>query len=178
VSETVELVRAFLNTLDVEQGADEIGDRGALRSWLAGRGLAGARARVTDDDVALAHRLRAALRDMVDAHSGRRPGPTALSAVNDVMAALPLRLAFDEAGGAELVAAGDGVRGGLAQLLAAVVVAVGEGHWSRLKLCDEDSCRWAFHDQSKNASKRWCSMSVCGNRAKTRSYRQRRKDGG
>jgi predicted RNA-binding Zn ribbon-like protein len=32
----------------------------------------------------------------------------------------------------------------------------------------------AFYDRSKNSSRTWCSMSSCGNRAKTRAYRGRR----
>ncbi|MFI7544479.1 CGNR zinc finger domain-containing protein [Actinoplanes sp. NPDC049599] len=34
-------------------------------------------------------------------------------------------------------------------------------------------CRSVFYDRSKNGSKTWCSMEVCGNRNKTRSYRRR-----
>jgi len=48
-----------------------------------------------------------------------------------------------------------------------------EGDWSRLKICPDDDCQWAFVDQSRNRSRRWCSMEVCGNRDKTRTYRAR-----
>jgi predicted RNA-binding Zn ribbon-like protein len=48
-----------------------------------------------------------------------------------------------------------------------------EGTWSRLKACLADTCQWAFYDQSKNRSAHWCSMAVCGNRAKARAYRNR-----
>jgi predicted RNA-binding Zn ribbon-like protein len=33
----------------------------------------------------------------------------------------------------------------------------------------------AFHDTSKNQSRQWCSMRVCGNRQKTRAYRRRQQ---
>jgi len=48
------------------------------------------------------------------------------------------------------------------------------GTWSRLKVCPADDCQWAFYDHSKNRSGTWCSMKVCGNRAKVRRYRERR----
>jgi predicted RNA-binding Zn ribbon-like protein len=43
------------------------------------------------------------------------------------------------------------------------------GDLHRLKLCDE--CRWIFLDESRNNSRRWCSMKGCGARAKMRRYR-------
>jgi predicted RNA-binding Zn ribbon-like protein len=36
-----------------------------------------------------------------------------------------------------------------------------------------DDCGWAFYDRSVNASATWCSMRVCGQRAKARSYYRR-----
>lgn len=45
----------------------------------------------------------------------------------------------------------------------------------RLKTCASDECEWIFFDQSKPANRRWCSSARCGNRAKTRSYRERRR---
>jgi predicted RNA-binding Zn ribbon-like protein len=43
----------------------------------------------------------------------------------------------------------------------------------RVKICPADDCRWAFHDNSRNGSRQWCSMAVCGNRAKARAHRAR-----
>jgi predicted RNA-binding Zn ribbon-like protein len=40
---------------------------------------------------------------------------------------------------------------------------------------EEEGCSWLFIDTSKNHSRRWCSMSSCGNRSKVRSYYQRGK---
>jgi predicted RNA-binding Zn ribbon-like protein len=36
--------------------------------------------------------------------------------------------------------------------------------------CREDTCRWLFLDRSKNQSRRWCDMRVCGNRVKARRF--------
>jgi predicted RNA-binding Zn ribbon-like protein len=39
-----------------------------------------------------------------------------------------------------------------------------------VRTCGRDSCRWLFLDTSKNHSRRWCDMKVCGNRVKARRY--------
>jgi predicted RNA-binding Zn ribbon-like protein len=36
--------------------------------------------------------------------------------------------------------------------------------------CQDQSCRWLFLDHSKNHSRRWCSMEICGNRTKARKF--------
>jgi predicted RNA-binding Zn ribbon-like protein len=48
---------------------------------------------------------------------------------------------------------------------------------SRLKQCPApDGCGWLFHDASKNATRRWCSMRMCGNGAKARRFQRRRRE--
>jgi len=39
--------------------------------------------------------------------------------------------------------------------------------------CGDDTCRWLFVDRSKNHSRRWCDMRVCGNRIKARKFYRR-----
>jgi hypothetical protein len=79
------------------------------------------------------------------------------------------------AGVAGLAPAAEGIRGLLGEVLAAIVLADRDGTWCRLKLCREDTCQVVFYDRSKNASRCWCSMRVCGNRNKTRAYRGRQR---
>jgi predicted RNA-binding Zn ribbon-like protein len=43
----------------------------------------------------------------------------------------------------------------------------------RVRECAADNCAWLFLDRSKNRSRRWCDMAVCGNRDKVRRFRQR-----
>jgi predicted RNA-binding Zn ribbon-like protein len=71
------------------------------------------------------------------------------------------------------VPCGDGVDGALGRLFAAIARAQTDGTWERLKVCPASTCLWAFYDGSRNHSRTWCSMSVCGNRAKARTYRRR-----
>ena len=42
--------------------------------------------------------------------------------------------------------------------------------FGRLKLCPGENCGWMFIDESKNRRRRWCSMEVCGNRAKAKRF--------
>jgi predicted RNA-binding Zn ribbon-like protein len=42
---------------------------------------------------------------------------------------------------------------------------------SRVKQCGGEHCGWVFFDLTKNRSRRWCEMSVCGNRAKSKRFR-------
>jgi predicted RNA-binding Zn ribbon-like protein len=39
--------------------------------------------------------------------------------------------------------------------------------------CAADDCAWLFLDESRNRSRRWCDMKVCGNRQKARRHYQR-----
>jgi predicted RNA-binding Zn ribbon-like protein len=50
------------------------------------------------------------------------------------------------------------------------------GDLVRLRRCQApDVCGWLFYDDSRNGSRRWCSMSHCGALFKTRRYRARRR---
>jgi predicted RNA-binding Zn ribbon-like protein len=45
----------------------------------------------------------------------------------------------------------------------------------RVRACDNPECRWLFLDTSKNHTRRWCDMKVCGNRMKARRFKAQRK---
>jgi hypothetical protein len=47
---------------------------------------------------------------------------------------------------------------------------------SRLRTCGNPLCRWLFVDRSRNRSRRWCEMAVCGNRVKVGRHRLRPPD--
>jgi predicted RNA-binding Zn ribbon-like protein len=51
------------------------------------------------------------------------------------------------------------------------------GRLARVKTCDSEECRWIFYDRSKLSNHRWCSSDRCGNREKTRTYRDRQRRG-
>lgn len=88
-----------------------------------------------------------------------------------------LRARFDPEGEPRLMpAAGakDVVEEVMGRILAIVVLSAAEGTWRRLKACRNEGCLWAFYDHSKNRSGSWCTMDVCGSRAKMRAYRRHR----
>ncbi len=46
-----------------------------------------------------------------------------------------------------------------------------QGPLERIRECPgQDNCGWLFLDLTKNASRRWCDMRICGNRAKARRH--------
>jgi predicted RNA-binding Zn ribbon-like protein len=44
---------------------------------------------------------------------------------------------------------------------------------ARVRACAAQDCRWWFVDETKNRSRRWCDMKICGNREKLRRFRAR-----
>jgi predicted RNA-binding Zn ribbon-like protein len=44
---------------------------------------------------------------------------------------------------------------------------------SQIRSCAAETCRWLFLDTSKNHTRRWCNMKICGNRMKARRFNSR-----
>ena len=131
-------------------------------------------ARSPKRDRELAVTLREALRAMMLANNDGRPvGEDAVGALRSVAANSVIAVQVDPGGGLSLEAADPGGRAALSRLLLIVQRAMQEGTWSRLKACRDDTCQWGFYDHSKNHSRAWCSMDVCGARNKAREYRRR-----
>jgi predicted RNA-binding Zn ribbon-like protein len=178
VPPSLRLVESFLNSVEVATGRDELGSPARFGAWLAVHRWAIGASTVSEDQVVLARDLREALRAHLSAHGDA--GPTdparrnALVRLDALAFDIPLRARM-AADGAWLAPAADGVLGVLGELLAAVVLADHDGSLRRLKICRSDACRLAFYDWSKNASRCWCSMQICGNRSKTKAYRGRRR---
>jgi predicted RNA-binding Zn ribbon-like protein len=133
----------------------------------------------TASDLAAAVALREGLRAVLRTHAGHEAPADARSALDDVLARLPLRASFDDSGDLRLAPAEDGAFAGFAAgLLDTVRLAAEDGSWDRLKVCARDSCRWAFYDTSRNRSGRWCSMAGCGNQVKMQRAHARRRAAG
>lgn len=190
----LEAVRDFLNTADERRftvrgirhsGGDALAGPGDPSGWLAGHGMIPAGTRACPEELAAAKALRDALRDVLklrarhqadDQTGGGAAGDTSSAAVARANAALgvfPLRVQVGSDGTPGLLPAGHGVRSALAVIAAATAAAEAAGTWKRLKICAAPDCRWVFYDTSRSGAGRWCSMRACGNRDKTRAYRQR-----
>jgi predicted RNA-binding Zn ribbon-like protein len=67
--------------------------------------------------------------------------------------------------------------GGLDWLLAAIARSaaelVAEGSKAPIRICANPQCGLFFYDKSRTHRRRWCSMSVCGNRSKVASFVRR-----
>ncbi|WP_049569610.1 CGNR zinc finger domain-containing protein [Streptomyces sp. SBT349] len=167
------LVEDFVNTVDLEGGGDSLADPDGLAAFAERAGTA-----LTGADLPEVLRLREALREACVAHTGPAPRPDRAAELNEAFAAAPLTLEIDPLTGAATLVPAAGLRGAaaLAARVAAVVAeAEARGTWQRLKACEADSCRWAYYDHSPAGRRRWCSMQVCGARAKMRSYRAKRR---
>ncbi|HEX9889309.1 MAG TPA: CGNR zinc finger domain-containing protein [Nitriliruptorales bacterium] len=168
----VELVRRFVNTLDVEEATDALSKPDDAAAWFQAQGLLPAGTPVTLDDIALARQLRDGLRDILTSHhDSAPPPPEAVRSLRAAAARAPVIVTLDDDGSTHLEPATDGVAGALARVLAAVHRAALDGAWDRLKICLRDDCRWAFYDASRNRSGKWCTMAVCGNRTKVERFR-------
>ncbi|MFJ5777738.1 CGNR zinc finger domain-containing protein [Streptomyces sp. NPDC093094] len=152
------LIESLVNTLDIESGADAL-------DTAEGR----ARLGLTEEEVPDARALRESLRATLLAHAGHPPHREA-APLGALLSAAPLLVAVDAAdGSARLAPADDGPL--LSRVAAAVAEALVAGTWARLKACEAVTCHWAYYDRSPAGRGRWCSMQVCGARAKMRRYR-------
>jgi predicted RNA-binding Zn ribbon-like protein len=174
----LELIRQFVNTAEFDPDEDELTDLDALRRWLRRRRLIDARVKLEDGDVERAVTVREAIRALLERPDGGPPA-AAVRALNDVPEGALMRVAFDRDGLPSLrPAAAGGLAVAFAELFAIIERASIDGTWQRLRVCADGGCRWAFYDSSKNRSRSWCNMAVCGNRAKAREYRRRRRGDG
>jgi predicted RNA-binding Zn ribbon-like protein len=176
----LETVRAFVNTLDVDDAVELLATPQALVAWLAEHDLLDAGehdVRATAADLRRATELREALRAHLLSHHGD-PLPGGAAATLDAASRRArLTVRFPAPDETALAPEAGGVDGALGRLLAIVASAIEDGTWRRLKVCPADTCQWAFYDASRNRSAVWCDMRVCGNRAKVRGFRERTRAG-
>ncbi|MFF2515498.1 CGNR zinc finger domain-containing protein [Streptomyces sp. NPDC058086] len=151
------LIQSLVNTLDIESGADSL-------DTAEGRAPFG----LAEGEAEASRELRESLRAACLAHAGH-PAHRAVTPLGELLARAPLHVTVDEHdGSARLVPAAASLT---SRVAAALAEALAEGTWLRLKACEAPTCHWAYYDRSPAGRGRWCSMSVCGARAKMRRYR-------
>ncbi len=178
------LVQAFINThydLETGSGAELLSSPAALVRWLRRHRMLKYASVVDAAELEAALRLREALRELARANgsqpAGRGPGGRASPAVLNAAAhGAPVELRFGEDGPGFRLAGCGGLAAATGLLLAITARALIDGSWDRLKVCPGRHCDWTFFDHSRNQTGRWCSMSVCGGRAKARSHYRRRRE--
>ncbi|TAN31413.1 hypothetical protein EPN29_13370 [bacterium] len=172
------LVQAFVNTVDLQDGPEELAGPDTLNAWLVARGLIEEGQPVDASDLKHAIAVREAIRGVIGANSGFPLYPIDIATLNEAAAAGRVRIRFAADGRPRLDPEVTGVVGAIGRIVAAVYTAMEGEDWSRLKLCESPPCRWAFYDRSRNHSSRWCTMASCGNRMKAKRFRSRSKNPG
>jgi predicted RNA-binding Zn ribbon-like protein len=184
VSDELALLYEFLNSTDlrsyVEQGtahtaADELATLAQLKTWMHERGLLAKSDVVSAADHRRALMLREALRSYLEVPpEDRAVDRSSTGRLSDACAAFHLVLRVLNTGTITLQPASG--TSGLGRIVAQFFALAETGRLDRLKVCDSGECHWVFFDRSKPSNRRWCSSSICGNRQKTRAYRDRHKD--
>jgi predicted RNA-binding Zn ribbon-like protein len=169
----LELVRTFLNTVDLESDEEDFSSPAILASWLEERGLIESGATLSAGELSNAIEFRETLRDVLEANAGHGDAPAARRRLDEIAARIPMRVQIGRRPRLE-PERGDGLQAAIGRFLAIAYEAELDGTWQRLKVCRSDTCRWAFYDSSRNRSGAWCTMAICGNRMKGRAFRRRR----
>lgn len=163
----LEVVRRYVNTTNLESGAERWRTPNAVTRWLADEGHA--EWDVTADDIGRMVDLRELLRDLATAnHDDTIVDVPEPSVLDDLRHGVRL-----DTGHLVSTPTGTGVYGLMECVVGIAIVATADGTWQRLKACRNHGCRWAYYDRSRNQRGRWCSMRTCGGRRKARAYRAR-----
>jgi predicted RNA-binding Zn ribbon-like protein len=170
------LIQLFVNSYDDLTKKEIIGTPTELERWLSRRGFHPGGRTVRRSEIVRLHRLREALREVLAAHNGGPPpGSGTIATLNLEARRVCISASFSEAGDPALDLDLNGISGLLSSLFGSAIAGAERGMWERLKACRE--CGWVFYDHSRNGRGSWCTMAVCGSRAKMRAYRRRRARG-
>lgn len=175
------LIERFANTFDLQSGRENLATPLLLSRWLVDEGLLEPGSEVGETDLGDCLDLRGGIREALSFTV--RPEPHLLARANALLSEIPLLAHLDRNDapesppGAVLLPdpALPPARRALAELVLAWVRLVLTGQVDRLRRCAEHTCGEVFWDGSKNRSRRWCSMRVCGNRTKARNHNVRKR---
>jgi predicted RNA-binding Zn ribbon-like protein len=177
---SLRLVQALVNTLSVEFERDLLGTRETAAAWLTAAGLLpadpapSAEPALSAAEHAALLELREAIRAVLAAHTSQAADQAAADRLTRALASCRLAVTARPDGGMSLASADhDPFSRALGVVAVAIAEAAVTGTWARLKSCPGHLCGWAFYDRSAAARSRWCSMQLCGSRAKMRTYRAR-----
>jgi predicted RNA-binding Zn ribbon-like protein len=181
----IALLYDFVNSLDlrryVERGVahvagDEIATTMQLESWLRARRLLDGGARLDAEDHRSALALREAVRSFLQLSPvDREVDAAAAERLNAAAVRFPLTLQVLKGGRLAMRPSRLSHVGGLGNILAELQWLADTERLGRLKMCASEECHWVFFDRSKPANRRWCNSALCGNRQKTRAYRERHR---
>ena len=178
----------FANSLDVRHfthhgvqhlQSDELEGPRELGAWMSQRGLLLSGTRITPAMFDMAVQLRSSVRTYLEIDPAeRRKIGDAVRSLNKAMRLFPLVAEARNDGVMALRAGRDDALAGLSVVAAEMYDGSVRGTLDRLKMCAAEECRRVFFDRSKPATRRWCMSTLCGNRTKTRAYRERQREAG
>jgi predicted RNA-binding Zn ribbon-like protein len=122
--------------------------------------------------------LRSGLRKSCAALSkGKQIAPSELRVLNQALNVRGKRQLFQRQNGLQIEFAPDesGWNWILAEIAQSFANTLSDGEPARVKICQNDDCRWIFYDQTKGKTRCWCSSKSCGNRERVRRARARIK---
>jgi predicted RNA-binding Zn ribbon-like protein len=185
----------FLNSIatPVDTPVDWLESGDGLLRWLAQAELvpadvlvelkARAMPRELDEVADQARALREWFRGFVRKHMGRPLTPRALNELGPLNRLLERDEAFSR-----IARHGDGGRLELRTMrrwrsAESLLLPIGEAlarfvcedDLAHVKACEGHTCTLMFADRTRRRARRWCSMAICGNRAKQAAHRKRLK---
>ncbi|MEU6560204.1 CGNR zinc finger domain-containing protein [Nocardia nova] len=144
---------------------------GALDEWLVAAGLLDRAPGCATTDFTDAVALREAVyRLAVTATTGEPWHDADRELVNRTARAPKPVLGLRSDGGIDR---GGGCDNALALIATEAIELLGGPDRARIKQCGRDACTRLYLDTSRAGSRRWCDMTLCGNRAKSASFRAR-----
>jgi predicted RNA-binding Zn ribbon-like protein len=175
----------FANSLDVRhfthhgvphEQDDELKGPRELGDWMSKRGLLAPGGKITPAMFETALQLRAGIRAYLACDPPeRRKNREAARSLSRAMRLFPLVPEARHDLGIALQAAREDALAGLSVVVAELYEGSLLRTLDRLKMCAAEECRRVFFDRSKPATRRWCMSTLCGNRMKTRTYRERHR---
>src|SRR5258708_19888222 len=125
----VGLVQAYVNTVEIQEGPEELSDPNALERWLVAHGLVEWGEEVSEADLKNAIAVREAIRGVIGANTGATIYPLDIATLNGAAAASRLRARFGADGKARLDPEAGGVAGAMGRLVAKVFAAQADKDW-------------------------------------------------
>ncbi|MGN6036670.1 CGNR zinc finger domain-containing protein [Brevibacterium casei] len=168
------LVFRFTATLSDRYGTplERLPAPGRLDDWLAANDLTVGDEHATTEDLELAHRLREAIHQAGTAIAeGTAPVAADREVINRLLREEQLCPELTEDGLHWFPVTGRHVRGALSLIAHDAVTVLGGPERGQVKTCSNPDCAGLYVDTSQAQNRRWCSMNVCGNRAKKAKYR-------
>src|SRR5579862_1626443 len=167
----LDLLRLLVNTWDFPSGPDRLGTIPEAAQWCSEHALPPP---ANQTELERLRGFREALRAAMLANNGEGDSRAAWGTLAPHAERARLAVAIDPVRGPILEAdCPECEDRAIARMLVILYDSVADGTWPRMRACRKRSCQFAYYDHSKNASRAWCSMAVCGNREKAQRRRSR-----